>query len=422
MNFKEILNRYKTDGFFSATKYYVKCVFGILFSFFRRFLDIITKAVISFEKHLPLKNYIVFECESDMDDNPRAIYEYFIRNNLNKKYRLIWIVRNVEVCRRLYKQKNVDFVSIHDISRTNQIKLQYYLSTAKWFFFSHPYWFHKIKKEQVVVHTGHGTPVKSITVKDSDISDSFDLYIVNTDFCKSISHNFWRCPYEKMLVCGSPRNDYLLSVSSKKAQEIFGCLFEAYSGERVIICMATYKRSSQRVDSDFVDDYGIDIVRTDEQLYSLNEFLKGKMVHIIIKPHPLQIFDPEKTRKLTNIHYITNSDLLAKKIILYELIGCCDALITDFSSVFFDFLLTDKQIGFLMQSYENYERGFSLENFDQYMPGEKIYDLEQLKKFIIDSCVCYDDRYLEERKKINDLFNPPWTNNTEKLLKTLKII
>ena len=38
----------------------------------------------------PLQEKIVFECQSDMDDNPRAIYEYMIAQGLNKSYKIVW--------------------------------------------------------------------------------------------------------------------------------------------------------------------------------------------------------------------------------------------------------------------------------------------------------------------------------------------
>ena len=58
----------------------------------------------------PLRNTIVFECESDMDDNPRAFYEYLIEEGYNKKYRLVWIVKDVAFCKKRHSlSKAVSF-------------------------------------------------------------------------------------------------------------------------------------------------------------------------------------------------------------------------------------------------------------------------------------------------------------------------
>ena len=72
---------------------------------------------------IPLKNTIVFECESDMDDNPRAIYEYMIKEKRFNKYRFVWIVKDVDFCKKNYFHKKTIFVNRFDEKLKNKLKL-----------------------------------------------------------------------------------------------------------------------------------------------------------------------------------------------------------------------------------------------------------------------------------------------------------
>ena len=92
---------------------------------------------------------------------------------------------------------------------------------------------------------------------------------------------------------------------------------------------------------------------------------------------------------------------------LYSLVGQSDALITDYSSIYFDYLLTQKPIGFVIDDIDSYsdKRGFVVENPEDYMAGEKIKDVSGLKQFI-DGILDGKDLWKEKRAEINDLMNP----------------
>lgn len=70
-----------------------------------------------------------------------------------------------------------------------------------------------------------------------------------------------------------------------------------------------------------------------------------------------------------------------------ELIACADVLITDYSSIFFEYLLMDKPIVFFAPDYEEYSktRGFYLEYED--LPGDIITGNEDCGKRIRDAVI-----------------------------------
>lgn len=414
---EKIKKRYKNDGFKAGMLHFA----SYLIIPFKKLLNIFTTFIINQEKKLSIKDMIVLECESDMDDNPRAIYECLLKKGWNKSHKIIWLVQDVKHCRILYKEKNVIFINRFNNSNLNKLKLTYYLSRARWFVFSHPYWFYKYKKEQIVINTDHGSTINKKTEKGKVLNRAkccFDWILVPTEFSKEATYNFWPCQYEQMFLCGRPANDFLFKSEFVNIKSIVP---NYVNGDKIIICMPTYKESSSSNDNNLEEKYLIDVVQNKDQMNELNSFLNKTRVHFILKAHPMQITSKIQSQDYSNIHYIFNKDLLFNRIILYELIGCSDALITDLSSVYIDYLMLNRPLGFFMYSVKNYSRGFNIDNFEEYLPGEKIYSLDDLIRFVKNVC-CNNDAYEDERMRINGILNPPKDNYSEILLKRFEII
>lgn len=344
---------------------------------------------------LPLKNAVVLECESDMDDNPRAFYEYLIENRYNRKYKLIWIVKDVEFCKKKHKNKNVVFLSRSAKRLSDRLRLRYHLATAKWFIFSHPYWFRKRREKQTVIHIGHGTPIKQAS-KTFD-AGCIDLLAVPSKDILDWYTRFWRCEEEKTFICGQPRND-LLFVGNDKKSDILSKVIPEYRSEKIIMCMPTYRQAATWTDSETLDPYSLSVVKTEEELVKLDKALFDAETHLIVKIHPLQKTDSMKMPHLRNIHYIQNKDLLYKDVLLYEFLGCCDALVTDISSVVFDFLLLDRPVAFFMNHFDGYSRGYLLDDPLEFMPGKKMNTLDDLISFVTKLDV--DDGFSAERESV----------------------
>ena len=95
-----------------------------------------------------------------------------------------------------------------------------------------------------------------------------------------------------------------------------------------------------------------------------------------------------------------------KKVPLYSLVREADALITDYSSVYFDYLLLDRPIAFVLEDLGSYRgnRGFVVERPLDYMPGEKIYQKEELFSFLL-QVEEGEDGYRQARAQIRDQVN-----------------
>ena len=102
-----------------------------------------------------------------------------------------------------------------------------------------------------------------------------------------------------------------------------------------------------------------------------------------------------KFNKYSNILILKQKDMDSQ---LYPLLGACDYLLTDFSSVCFDFEILNKPIAFPIENLESYKecRGFVFEDISTILPGPMIFNYEELIDFIerpyrIDSKVHLND-------------------------------
>ena len=128
-------------------------------------------------------------------------------------------------------------------------------------------------------------------------------------------------------------------------------------------------------------------------------------MRLIVKIHPLQEIG-ENMKKFSNIEVITQSQLEDFGISIYEILRSCDGLLTDYSSVYFDYMMLNRPIGFTVDDIEEYKnkRGFVFDNPYEYMPGMKIRTYEDLSRFFR-GVVCGEDLYADRRQQLNQKIN-----------------
>ena len=120
--------------------------------------------------------------------------------------------------------------------------------------------------------------------------------------------------------------------------------------------------------------------------------------------------------KTRNIRFVVDDELERKGVQLYELVENCDIMLTDYSSIFYDFLLLNRPVGFLISDINEYTRGFFYSDPLSQMPGEKIRTAEELTRFF-DKVNAGEDDWADERERIkNMVFTYQDANNCKRLL------
>lgn len=363
--------------------------------------------------HTPKKNRIIMETKPDYADNGRVLSEYMVENGYTDKYQIIWLVENPKQFRK-YETKNVKFVrSIgkHHIQRT--VRAYYYALTSKYVLFTHVFrWVEKKLPDQLYVNLWHGCGYKA-SRRVPGKENIFDYCLVPGKVFIDTKAEFFGCRKDQVLPIGYPRynlyrkdnpavEEYFASLSSDSPQK---------KPRKNILWMPTFVQSKDLIhyDNPIPAIIGLPLMNSVLDLDRLEKICEEADVNLIIKRHRIgrtpQMDKGQK--KEQHVFYLDDDILASKGIQLYEMIAKTDALITDFSSVAIDYILVDKPIGFTLDGLEDYAktRGFAFEDPRKYMPGEHIYNLDDLAVFLKNVTEGVDLGKEQRRQIINETHN-----------------
>lgn len=367
----------------------------------------------AFSKILKIKsNRILFYSVPDYADNARALYDYMIKKNKYEKYEFVWLVEQPDrdVLEKIKKQKQTIIIrSVGKWHKLFTIKALYYTMTSKFLFYTHgsPIYEDYKNSEQVAINLWHGCGYKQKTKEKEQmkIQPHSDYYLIPGELFREPKKEFWDCNSSQLLTFGYPRYDVLLNESLKA--EKFVEEFKKNNLTKVIIWMPTFRKVT--INGDYPEALlskgtALPLLDTIKELSIIDTLCEEENITLLIKKHPLQAEYDSTNLKLSNIHFINETDLDEESIQLYEILHYTDALISDYSSVAIDYLLLNKPIAFLLNDFKGYKnlRGFIFEDPLLYMPGHHIYTVSDFVNFIKDVSM-NKDVYLNERNEIRDI-------------------
>lgn len=232
-----------------------------------------------------------------------------------------------------------------------------------------------IKKEgQVYLNTWHGTPLKNMGKKVAN--DAVNTGNVQKNFVSADYLTFPNlhtkvhmledymleniCPHTKTVLCAYPRNEIFFDEKQRKELRTQLGLEQM----RIYAYMPTFRGQAYRPNVPKNDAYLL------YYLCELDQMLKEDEV-LFVNLHPL-------SKKNIDFEDFIHIQCFPEGFETYEVLNTADVLITDYSSVFFDFACTGKKIVLFPYDKEDYfrERGTYLP-FDD-LPFPQVYSLEQL--------------------------------------------
>lgn len=336
-----------------------------------------------------LKNIIVFESVPDVADNTKAVFDEMLRRGINNDYKLVWLLFGSD--RRNYpKLTNVYYIPCEDA------KAQYFSKLAKVKICCNNF-LTKDCEEQLCVYLSHGTTIKHIRGYYT-IPDEIDCVLAASEGVVDLQAYEFNFDKNKIVPLGFPRND----VFCKKPVEIHNILNTQC--KKIIVWYPTFRQ--HRFGGKTGSNNALPIIHNDFFAKALNDVAKQEDVLIVLKPHFAQDIGYIKKMNLSNIRFIDDSLFVNYNIRSYEFVGACDALITDYSSIYFDYLLCNKPIAAVWEDIEGYKTNPGLvKDYDYLMKGaEKIYTIDDLKEFVVR--VSKDvDLLKSEREEIRDYAN-----------------
>ncbi|MNW26098.1 CDP-glycerol:poly(glycerophosphate) glycerophosphotransferase [compost metagenome] len=239
--------------------------------------------------------------------------------------------------------------------------------------------------EKVNIDLWHGFPLKTMAkmdrnekLPDEDIHKHWsevDMIMSYSTLYNTLMNACNGANISKYQITGMPRNDALFSTHSVQHLKR---LFPGLGDGKVIFYMPTFRQSI--VTPDKVDGgkhtgnvFGL----PDFNKTQLILFLKEHNLSLVLKLHPFeeQYFEKELQELATQgVYTLSDAKLMEASLDLYEVLGAADMLITDYSSVYIDYLLLDRPVLFLATDLEEYRanRGFLLEPYDFWTPGPNL--------------------------------------------------
>lgn len=345
-----------------------------------------------------LKNVIVFESKPDLSDNTRAVFDEMLHCGLNNRYKLVWLLKESDQPLK-HENKNVYLLPHWDA------QAKYYDKVAKAKVFCNAF-LEKNAKNQFCIYLSHGTGLKDVR-HSYRLPDWVDCCVAASPALEQAHAAALSFDRNKTVALGFPRND-VLTRKSIPIKEILNT-----DCSKVVVWYPTFRQhncvkyTTIRNPIPLMDD--ADCAK------KLNEAAKRAGIMIVIKPHFAQDTQYIKEMNLSNIRFIDDGFFKENNIMSYEFVGACDALITDYSSIYFDFTLCDKPIAGVWSDIEEYKKQPGLE--EDYVfrckGMEKVYTLEELMAFI---CRVGEGQDLlqAERREIRDYANFPANESNSK--------
>lgn len=363
----------------------------------------------------PMKNIIVMESNPDLACNTYELYRYIITNNCLPNFKIIWRVSKPQIYNKDLFPERVSFVEVEPKRLGERVRLYYIINRAKILVdCNRHYERYKTGRKQLNIYLDHGMPLKDMINKYGVPLDFHCDYIVSqAKFFNKYLQEQYGLKEDQIFVGGVPRNDQFF----KESIPLGGIYNDIDQFDLKIAWVPTFRKIMNNGRTDCVSNLplGIPILYTKEDILKLENKLKEVNGLLIIKPHPVQDLSVLKDLRCSHIRVLYNEDMLGAGVQTNELLKQCDAMITDYSGIYYDYLLTDRPIGITLDDYEEYstQKGFVFDDPLNIIVGFHIYTLSDMLRFV-DEVVSGNDEYLNERKRIKLLTNDWIDGNSAK--------
>lgn len=205
-------------------------------------------------------------------------------------------------------------------------------------------------------------------------------------------------PLSQYWVTGMPRNDLLFRADGKKNLQK---RLPDSAGRKVVLYMPTFReiehQNKKRIQVDGDAD-GYIFYWKDFDISRLERFCMRNNVYFVFKLHPSDASKVKTWYADSEYIGILTDEMLAEQC-MYEYLNAADILLTDYSSVYFDYLLLDRPIVFTDKDMDSYaaQRGVILEPLDFWRPGAVVRTIDEIESEIVNA-VSGKDRYQEKRR------------------------
>ena len=312
----------------------------------------------NFDRIAPRADTILFECYwgKKFADNPLAMYRALRRSQPQGRFRIIWVTRQGEAApEEISGNPDVTLVRIGTPEYGIALLEAGYLVNNVTF----PPWFIR-RPGQHYCNTWHGVPMKAMgrdmvapMISKANSQRNFlqaDVVPVMSDYYRWATI---RPLYAEQLIAdallpgGAPRVDDVIApkVSAGKLRDRYGIGRD----QKIVLFAPTWRGNSTRISQVFGD-----------QAKLCNQMAE------VLGPGFFILFSAHQMMKVRPTDLAPNAGLLAESDNINDILAIVDVMVTDYSSILFDFLPLDRPIVLFTPDIDHYreERGLYLEPED----------------------------------------------------------
>lgn len=409
-NWKKKICKYKARG--NKLRIFINqyrlTILGVkLFIIFARFyaftsntkkhIKAIYKRLLSYNIYISINKYVHFRKKA-IKDNDVFFVSFFGSSISDSMFYMIKSMQNDNkniIIGTNYKERDTYFCNVNNIKATLvKIGSPEYLEAlgrSKYLVLNSrfPSYFNK-RDDQILLNTWHGTPLKTLGRKiKKGLSD------LGNNQCQFLMSDYLSYPNEytkkhmlqdfsldklfcgNTVLCGYPRNSIFFYT-----EHIAGIRKKlGVSNKKVFIYMPTWR--GETLDSRNISAYGNSIAGIFDKL----DKGIGDDSIIFVKLHQVVM----NKINLSSYKHIRNFD---SSYDTYQFLSIADCLITDYSSVMFDFVNAEKPIALFIYDYKNYQKTRGTYIDINSLNFEKIYTTQEL--------ISYINKFQPERKLYRD--------------------
>jgi len=360
---------------------------------YRKFIFFLKKGEGLYEKKI--HDYSGSDYEKDKKNLVLLFLEHRSYSNICA---LEYMVKNKLVNAYSYRIKVIESDKESDDYKYELVAAKYII-TERWWHVYDP----AVKAK--VIQCWHGFPLKTMghmLYNYDKITDGFiDYEWEHFDYILSYGINYntfmsacYGTIQNRYAITGMPRNDLLFYTDGKKNLEE---VMPECKGKKVVFYMPTFREMRGIVNG---EKKGYLFYWSDFDIEILQEFCRERNLFFLFKLHPCDISKVSEWCVKSDCMGALTDEMLGDKC-MYEYLNAADFLITDYSSVYFDYMLLNRPIIFTNKDEESYGsgRGFIMEPIDFWRPGPIVHTMDKIFEEI-DQVLNGEDIYCHKREEL----------------------
>lgn len=360
------------------------------------------------------KPVILFESYPDFSGSPLEIYNELVKRGYDKKYDLIWTVYA-----NFNEKTNYKVVKFHGC---NTPEKQNVLRRTKVIIDSNRY-IYKPRPDVFRLHTRHGTNLKKAAGYSRGIG-AVDAMLTISDAMRDIDKIIYPLQVaSKDVIFGLPANDRLYD----KVDLYSNGFIKAITGSdnkftKIIGWFPTYRqhRNNPSFGTKKILPFGLPGIKSEKEIQEINEKLKEKNSLLLIQMHHAQAKNYKVLPKFSNICFVTEDIKRKFSVSMFGIFNNLDALITDYSAAYFEYLLLNRPIGLCIEDLVEYNKAFGFwYDYTKWIKGDYLLEGKDIVSFIDDVANGIDKTKKERTELLNKVHKYQDNKSAERVVNYL---